>query len=116
MNLICETEDFQTYEDAYIGSAEDEGVFQSLSDLFLRTMEEDYEQRRKIRSLLEVVCRCDNRKWMQRQQENKFLCYDCGKLFEHIDGEAEHVAEANADPANWLLVGALLFYTAYVGS
>jgi hypothetical protein len=53
---------------------------------------------------------------MQRQQENKFLCYDCGKLFEHIDGEAEHVAEANADPANWLLVGALLFYTAYVGS
>jgi hypothetical protein len=62
MNLICETEDFQTYEDAYIGCTEDEGVFQSLSDLFLRTMEEDYEQRRKIRSLLELVCRCDNRK------------------------------------------------------
>ena len=57
MNLFCDTEDFQTYEDDYVGGPSDADTLESLGRLFLDRMADDYDQRRKIRSLLDLLSR-----------------------------------------------------------
>lgn len=57
MDLICDTEDFQTYEGEYARGPSDVGVFKNLGGLFLDQMAGNYDQRRKIRSLLNFLGR-----------------------------------------------------------